>query len=61
MSVPKRVSDEAEEFVSNSQQSGEDWIETLDRLLGVGDNPDYITEEEAEELVERKIEEYSRR
>jgi len=59
-SVPKRVSDEVEEHVSNNQKDDEDWMDALDRLLGLnkdGSNSEYLTKSEVEDLIEGKIEE----
>lgn len=59
MSEVKRVSDDAEEYVSNNKTDDEDWMEALDRLLGINQSNDteYITRSEAEELMDSKIRE----
>ena len=60
MSQVKRVSDEAEKYVSNNQRDDEDWMDALDRLIGLNKNSSnnkYLTKMEVEDLIERKIEE----
>lgn len=59
MSVVKRISEEAEEYVSNNKKKHESWMEAHDRLLGLDEPP--LTEERVEEIVEEKIEELRRR
>ena len=55
MSVTKRVSDDVEEYVQSHRKAHENWMEALDRLLGVYEPP--LTEERVEEIVEEKLKE----
>jgi uncharacterized protein YlzI (FlbEa/FlbD family) len=61
MSQVVRISDNAFEKVSNAQKPEEKWKEALDRVLGVDEGSEYVTEEQVEEIVERKIEEIKHR
>lgn len=59
MSEVKRISEEAEDYVSNHQKKHESWMEALDRLLGLDEQP--LTEERVEQIVEDKIRELQQR
>lgn len=53
MSVTKRITEEAEEYVSEHQNRHETWMEALDRLLGISEEP--MTEERVREIVQEEI------
>jgi hypothetical protein len=59
MSEVKRISEEAEEYVSNHQKKHESWMEAHDRLLGIDEKP--MTEERVEQMIEDKIRELQHR
>lgn len=60
MSKVVRVSDEADEFISNENTENEDIADTIDRLIGLNDNSNdnnYLTEAEIRSIVDNRIEE----
>lgn len=59
MSVTKRVTDEAEQYVSDNQKKHETWMEALDRLLGLDEEP--MTEERVREIANEEIDKRQRR
>lgn len=59
MSVTKRVTDEAEEYVSDNKKKHETWMEALDRLLGLDEQP--LTEERVREIFREEIQEMQHR
>ncbi|WP_049900954.1 hypothetical protein [Natrinema altunense] len=59
MSVTKRVTDEAEEYVSDNKKKHETWMEALDRLLGLTEEP--MTEERVREITRDEIQKMQHR
>ena len=59
MSVTKRITEEAEEYVSDNKNRHETWMEALDRLLGINEEP--LTEERVRELANEEIDKRQRR
>jgi hypothetical protein len=58
MSVTKRITEEAEEYVSEHKKKHETWMEALDRLLGLTEEP--MTEERVREIVRDEVRQLQR-
>ena len=59
MSVTKRITEDADEYVSDNKNRHETWMEALDRLLGISEEP--LTEERVRELANEEIDKRQRR
>ena len=59
MSCTKRITDEAEQYVSDNQKKHETWMEALDRLLGLDEQP--LTEERVREIANEEIDKRQQR
>jgi hypothetical protein len=59
MSCTKRITDEAEQYVSDNKKKHETWMESLDRLLGLDEEP--LTEERVREIANEEIDKRQRR
>ena len=59
MSVTKRITEDADEYVSDNKNRHETWMEALDRLLGINEEP--LTEERVRELANEEIDKRQRR
>jgi len=60
MSQVVRISDEAFEYVCNNQKKDGNWKETHYRLLGLDNSSEFITRQQAEDLIEEKINDLKR-